>query len=191
MKKALEKWQEFLLHSDSYNNMETLFFEKTGSIKREKAELEKELGVKITIQGRKITLEGNPMDEYEAGIILDAISFGFKVKIALTLLDEDKIFRKLPMKNFTRRKNLKEVRARVIGTEGKTRRTIENIASCDVVINDNTVGVIGSAESIENATTALSNLIKGSKQANVYRFLERMNAQKITGDLGLKKQDKK
>jgi rRNA processing protein Krr1/Pno1 len=61
------------------------------------------------------------------------------------------------------------------------------------VLHDNTVGIIGPAETIEEATTAIGNLIRGSKQANIYRFLERMNAaKKIKSDLGLKpdKEDK-
>ena len=72
----------------------------------------------------------------------------------------------------------------------KTKHTIEQISSCDVLINEdeNSVGLIGSAEQIEEATTAITNLIRGSKQANVYRFLERMNAEKrqMDTDLGLK-----
>ena len=99
----------------------------------------------------------------------------FQKKKALQLLDPEATFRKIHIKNFTRRKNIGEVRARLIGTEGKTKRTLEEIGSCDIIIGDTEVGIIGSAENIEKTTTAITNLIKGSKQANVYRFLERMN----------------
>jgi len=38
--------------------------------------------------------------------------------------------------------------------------------------------VIGHAEDIGYATTAIANLIKGSKQSNVYNYLERINKEK-------------
>lgn len=158
--------------------METIYFEKINSLKREKQEIEKKLNVVITIQGKKASVEGPPLQEYEAFIILEAISFGFSVKKALSLQDEQLMFRKLPIKNFTKRKNLYEVRSRLIGTEGKTKKTIEAISNCSLVIKDSAIGIIGSAENIDEATTALTNLIRGSKQANIYRYLERMNAEK-------------
>lgn len=158
--------------------METLYFVKVRELKKEKDKLEKKLEVKINIEGKKVTIDGEAFKEYEAKIILEAMQFGFSAKQALSLTDEELVFRKIPMKNFTRRKNMHEVRGRVIGREGKTKRTIEDISNCEVVINENTIGIIGPATGIEEATTAITNLIKGTKQANVYRFLERMNTGK-------------
>ncbi len=158
--------------------METIYFEKISELKKNKKELEKKLNIVITIKGKTATIQGSPFNEYEASLILDAISLGFSAKKALQLADEQFIFRKLPVKNFTKRKNLHEVRARIIGKQGKTKRTIEEISGCNIIIKDNTIGLIGPSESIETATTALTNLIRGSKQANVYRYLERMNAER-------------
>lgn len=169
--------------------METIIFEKTREIKKERTSLEKKLNVKITIKGNDVTIEGEPFAEYEAARLISAIQFGFSAKKALTLLEEDTIFRVINIKDFTRRKDMYEVRSRIIGKEGKTRKTVEEISGCFIIIKeDNTLGVIGSAESIDEATTAITNLIRGSKQANVYRFLERMNAtkKKQVSDLGLK-----
>ncbi len=166
---------------------ETIFFEKTASLIQAKPELEKKLNIKINITGRKVEIEGSTVNEYEAMIVLDAINSGFSPKDALLLANEGYIFRKINMKDFTRRKNLDDVKARVIGTEGKTKRTIEEISGCKLVIKDKIVCIIGLAESIKDATTAITNLIKGSKQANVYSYLERMNREKAEKpDLGLK-----
>jgi rRNA processing protein Krr1/Pno1 len=87
---------------------------------------------------------------------------------------------------------LSEVRARLIGTHGKTRNTLQQVADCEILVTDDAVGLICRAEEIDKATTAVSNLIKGSKQANVYRFLERMNAEKkkLSEDLGIKRENK-
>lgn len=156
--------------------MEMVFFEKTGEIRRTREELEQKLNVKIDLKGRKAEITGETFDEYQASIILEAISFGFSTKKALLLTEEGMVFIKIPIKNYTRRKNLKEVRARVIGREGKTKRTIEQVSGCSLVINENEVGVIGLAEDVEEAKTALASLIKGTKEGNVYKYLENLNA---------------
>ena len=175
--------------------METLYFKKVKELVNEKERLEKQLEVKINVQGKKVTVEGDSFKEYESLIILEAMQFGFSAKEALELLTEDIIFRKIPIKQFTRRKNLKEVRGRIIGKEGKTKKTIEDISGCEIKINEelNQIGLIGPAEEIEEATTAITNLIRGTKRANVYRFLERINAGKkdFSTDLGLKIKNKR
>ena len=158
--------------------MDSMYFPKIKELKKEKELVEQKLGVKLTIVGKKVTFEGEAYKEYEASIVLEAMQFGFSARKALSLTDERLAFRKIPMKNFTRRKNMQEVRSRVIGKDGKTKRTIEDISNSDVIINENTIGIICPAEEVEEANTAITNLIKGTKQANVYRFLERMNASK-------------
>lgn len=143
-----------------------------------KEELEQKLNVKIKVKGKQVEISGSPVEEYEGKNVLEALDFGFKLKDALKLIDEGTIFRKVPIKNFTRRKDLEEVRGRVIGTYGKTKHAVEEVSGCAVVVHENQVGIIGPAENIEEATTAIINLIKGSKQSNVYRFLEKMNTLK-------------
>lgn len=137
--------------------------------------IEQKLRVKISVLGKKVSYSGSPLDEYEAGIVLEAIEFGFSVKQAILLLDEDYQFRRVHIKDYTRRKNLNEIRARLIGTKGKTKRVVQSVSGCFVVIRDNDVGLIGDVEFIDAAETAVINLIKGSKQSNVYHYLEQMN----------------
>lgn len=163
--------------------METLFFDKTGELRKNQAQLEEKLGVTIKIQGKKVIFEGSPVNEYTASAVLDAVSFGFSVKEALTLCTDTISFRRIPIREFTRRKNLKDVRSRLIGREGKTRRTIEEISGCSVIISESAVGIIGNASAIDDATQAIIRIIKGAKQANAYRLLERMNASRIKEDV--------
>ena len=68
------------------------------------------------------------------------------------------------------------VKSRVIGKEGKSKKTIENISGCDLIINSSAVGIIGPAIAIEKASTAIINLIRGSKHSNVYNYLEKNNS---------------
>jgi ribosomal RNA assembly protein len=155
--------------------MESIIFSNTSEVKKAKEELEKKLGITLEIVGKRVTIIGEGINEYEASIVLEAINLGFSAKKALVLLDPDIQFRRINIKDFTKRKNLRDVRARIIGREGKTKRTIEDLTDSTIVVKDNSIGVIGYADSIENILTALRNLIRGSKEANVYRFLEEMN----------------
>lgn len=158
--------------------METLYLERAREVDKHKELLERKLNVKLHRTGRKLTVEGTPFNEYEANFVFEAINFGFPVDTALMLKEEDITFKRIKVKDFTRRKDLTTVRSRVIGTQGRTKRTIETIANCHMCIQGNEVGLIGAANEIEYALTALTNLIRGSKQANVYKFLERVNTQK-------------
>lgn len=167
--------------------MDTIYFKNIRKLKENQKIIENRLKIKLIIHGKQVTLEGQPINEYEAQQILEAFDFGFELKDALQLTNENFIFRKLNIKDFTRRKDLNEVRGRIIGKEGKTKRTIENISDVAVVVHEKEIGIIGYADSIEEATQGITNLIRGSKQGNVYGFLERMNtARKDKIDLGLK-----
>ncbi len=170
--------------------MEEVFVRKIEDIKKNKAEIERKLNVKITIVGNRVSYEGDSLDEYEASLVFEAISFGFSIKVALNLKIEDNTFKVIHIKEHTRRK-LKDVKSRLIGTEGKTRRIISDISNCFVLINESDVGIIGYVEDVENACTAVINLIRGSKQANMYQYLERMNRTKKEEDFNISIKNKK
>lgn len=142
------------------------------------SELESKLHVKISLSPGQIQFEGESYDEYAASLVFDAVDFGFNVKKALQLCDEETIFRRIHIKDHTRRKNLADVRARLIGSHGKTRRVIETVSNCDVIIHDTEVGILGNVNDVDGAETAVISLIKGTKQTNVYRYLEKRNAQR-------------
>lgn len=158
--------------------MQTIHFPRLLEIKRNKTELEKKLNVKIIIQGHKITIKGDILDEFEASKVLDAINFGFSAKQAISLKDDSMALKIINIKDFTKKKNLQIVRARLIGRKGRTKRTIENLTDCKIVIKDNEVGIIGDIESVEEIITAMGGLIRGTKQSNTYRYLEKMNKRK-------------
>ncbi len=147
----------------------------SGRVKKKKQELEKRLNVRIAVNGGQVRFEGLPLDEYGAALVFEAIAFGFSVQKALLLIEEDYHFRKIRIRDYTRRKNLRDVLSRIVGTKGKTKRTIEKISGCFLIIRDYDVGIIGDSESIEHAVTAITHIIRGSKQANMYKYLERMN----------------
>jgi len=158
--------------------METVYSKRLVEIKREHKYLERMLKVKISVRGRLVTLEGEPLDEYAALQVFEAINTGFSARTSTLILDENFVFEKLQIKDYTKRKDLEIVRGRIIGTHGRTKHTIQQISGCEIKIQENTIGIIGPADRIQYAITAITNIIRGSKQGNAYKYLERINAQK-------------
>jgi ribosomal RNA assembly protein len=158
--------------------METIYLQKTNELKREKEFLEYALKVAIKIRGKKISVEGDALDEYEAIKVLEAMNYGFSARTAALIIGGEFVFREIPIKEHTRRKNLELVRGRLIGTHGKTKNTLEQISGSVIRIKDNTVAVIAPAEEISYITTAITNILKGTKQQNSYKFLERINTKR-------------
>lgn len=165
--------------------METIYCEKIPRIIKNKKRLEEKLNVKIKNRGKEVTIEGKPEDEYIAEKVIDALNFGFPFSIALRIKDENNTFEIMNIKDYTKRKDLKRIRARIIGKGGRSLATFHQLTKCNFELKDNSVGIIGNPEYIENAQEAITSLIKGSKHANVYSHLEKHQIKPVV-DLGLK-----
>lgn len=167
--------------------MKTIICEKIPRIIKNKKRLEKLLGVTIKNRGKEVTISGTPENEYIAEKVIDALEFGFPFSTALLIKSEDNVLEILNIKDYTKRKDLERIRARIIGKAGKTLKTLCDLTKCHFELKDNYVAIIGSSEFIENAQDAIISIIKGSKQTNVYKYLE---THKVTepDDLGLKGQ---
>ncbi len=169
--------------------MEKIICENVSRIIKNRDRLEKVLKVKITTQGKEVSMEGTAEDEYIAGKVIEALDFGFPFSAALLIQEEDFMFEILNIKDHTKRTDLVSIRARIIGKDGKTLKTLSNLTKCNIELKDNRLGIIGSAEHIRTAQEGIMTLIRGSKQANVYSFLEKHQPQPIV-DLGLKEPKK-
>ncbi len=159
-------------------------------INKNRLKIERVLKLKITIKEKEVTIEGKAEDEYIGEKVINALDFDFPLDVALMIKKDDFLFETLNVKDFTRRKDLETVRARIIGTGGKTLRTLNNLTECYFELKDNEVGIIGSPENIKGAQDAVVSIIQGAKQSNVYSYLEKHRVQPVV-DLGLKEPKKK
>src|SRR2546425_364252 len=92
-------------------------------------------------------------------------------------LDEDGYFEVLDIKDSAHSKNrVAQIRARLIGTRGKTRRLIEELTGVEVSVWGHTVALIGGTFEMAIAREAVFMLLRGSEHKTVYRFLERKRA---------------
>jgi len=166
--------------------MKVILVEKLFRITKNRVKLENTLEVKITNRGREVSVQGKPENEYIAEKVIDALNFGFPFAAAISIKNEENVFEFLNIKDHTKVKDLKRVRGRIIGKEGRTLKTISNISDCYLERRENEIGIIGPTENIEHAQNAIISIIKGSKQTNAYAGLEK-SKQRPVGDLGLKK----
>jgi len=165
--------------------MRTIICEKFPRILKNKKRLEEALDIKIENRGKEIFIEGGGEEEYIAEKVIDALNLGFPFSIALLIKEEDFEFEILNIKDFTKTHNLERVRARIIGKNGKTLKTLSILTKCYFELKDNCVCIIGESEYMKNAQDAIIAIIQGSKHSNVYSYLEK-NQVKSEIDLGLK-----
>jgi ribosomal RNA assembly protein len=172
--------------------MQEIYIEEIQKVIQNKNKLESELNVKIENKGKLVFVSGEAPDEYLAIKVLESINLGFSISRALLLKNEEILLRIIPLKNITRRKNLHDIKARIIGTNGKAVKTLNELTDCAISICDNKIGIIGNIEDIDEAYRAVTSLVQGSKHGNVYSKLEKeKKIKRIERKLNLKIKDNK
>ena len=169
--------------------MKKLIIGNLGRIKKAIPKVEDKIKIRVSLNKNNVIIKGSEINEFLVEKILHAADFGFDIEDALLLKNPDFSLEFIDIKGHTHRKNLKEVRSRVIGTQGKAKNTIAELTGGVVVVQDNKVGIIVDSDHLEAACQALVSLIHGSKHGNVFSYLERRNAKLgrvDKGDLGLK-----
>jgi KH domain-containing protein len=162
-------------------------------VKKAVPKIEKKLGVKILVNKHNFKISGKEYQEYLGYTILRAVDFGFDVEDAFLLMDENFVLEFVEIKEHTRRKNLKDVRARVIGRNGRAMKTIEELTGSVLFLRDNRLGIIVCSENLDVTVQAVESLIRGAKHSNVFSYIEKnkFGGGFIKDDLGLTKEAKK
>jgi ribosomal RNA assembly protein len=148
---------------------------KNGEIKKT---IEEETKTKIKVDSKEgdVVVKG----KYALGLlnareVIKAISRGFNPDYALLLLKSDYLFETIDVTDYAgkSKKTLARLKGRVIGKEGKGRKTIEDLTHCYICVYGKTISIIGEPENATNARRAIDSLVQGSPHANVYRWLEK------------------
>ena len=135
--------------------------------------------LKINSEIGDVFIDGESINVFNCLNIIKAIARGFNPDVALKLLNEDYSFEIIPIEEFSRnKKDLVRIRSRLIGTEGKARKSIEQLTGTDIMIYGKTVCIIGKIENVLLARHGIINLLQGSKHGNVYSYLEKQKSKK-------------
>jgi len=147
---------------------------KKGETKKELEDLTK---TKIIIDSKEgdIFLSGNDaLSVFDVVVVIKAIGRGFNSDIAFLVLKQDYIFEFINTNDFAKTKNDSiRLKGRVIGSEGKSRNTIEELTETNISVYGKTIGIIGLQENVASARKAIESLLSGSPHSNVFRFLEK------------------
>ena len=148
-----------------------------------KSDVEERLQVKLDIEseggGVEITLSETATDPsllLRAKDVVTAIGRGFAPDQAFRLIrNEETTFDFIDLRIIFGRSDsdIRRVKSRIIGMNGKTRRTIEELTEADVVVYGHTVGFIGTFEQVDVARNAVQMIIQGSEHHTVYNFLQK------------------
>jgi len=148
-----------------------------------KKSIETKLSVRLQIDSESgeinIVLADNASDPsilFRAKEVITALGRGFSPEHAFRLVRDDQAvldiidLRMVFGKSET---DIKRVKSRIIGMNGKTRKLIEELTDCYLAVYGHTVGLIGGIENEQVAREAVQMLVRGSMHSTVYRFLHR------------------
>ena len=135
-----------------------------------KKQIEKMLSVQLRIEsetgGITIILAEDAEDPsvlFKTKDVVTAIGRGFSPERAFRLVrDEEAVLDIIDLRTVFGKSesDLRRVKGRIIGMNGKTRKIIEELTEADVVVYGHTVGMIGKIEQVEAAREAIQMLIR-------------------------------
>jgi ribosomal RNA assembly protein len=143
-----------------------------------KKHIEEETNSKIFVDSKegdvRITGEDS-LGLFSAREIIKAIGRGFSPEVALNILKSDYAFELLNLSDYVGKsqKSAMRLKSRIIGTEGKTRKHIEDITETNLSVYGKTIGIIGEAEHVMLARRAIESLLAGATHTSAYRWLEK------------------
>lgn len=142
-------------------------------------EIENRAEVRLDIDSEtgavKVESIGDPVTALKGPDIVKAIGRGFAPEDAFRLLDDDMmLFDLIDIGDVARnKKDLKRIKGRLIGENGRTRELMEELTGASVVIYGSTFGMIGGPEQVDAVREAAEMILEGAPHGSVYSFLER------------------
>ncbi|HVC58600.1 MAG TPA: KH domain-containing protein [Candidatus Acidoferrales bacterium] len=127
----------------------------------------------IMVTEGTIELEGEPYAEFSAKGVLAAFGRGFDVDVAAKLVENDYYFTTKDIGHlFGSSKRVMQVKARIIGENGRTKRYIEEVTGARISVYGDTVSFIGTIDEITEAEAAMDTLIDGGTHKLAYMRME-------------------
>jgi ribosomal RNA assembly protein len=153
---------------------------KNGKVK---GEIQHKCNVLIEIDSKTgdaiISSQSEPMstrmEPFKAVEVITAISKGFSPGRAYRLIEGDEdTFQLIDLRDYAGKSSnsMERIKGRIIGQEGKSRRTIEDLTGAYISVYGHSVGMIGKSDQIKIASDAVTMLSKGKSHKSVYTMLQ-------------------
>ena len=117
----------------------------------------------------------DPVKAMKLPDVIKAIGRGMAPKAAIRLFDDRHFFEMVDLRDFVgkRSNRQRQIRSRIIGSQGKVRRLIENLTDTEITIYKSTVVIIGEEEGLFAVRQAIEMLAGGSEHGSVLGYLEK------------------
>jgi len=119
--------------------------------------------------------------------VIKAVGRGFTPEKAMKIFDDDDVYvEMIDIKDAIgdRQAQVQRARGRLIGSQGKTRKLIEDLADVDMCVYGNTVTLMGNSISLPIAKQACVMLLHGSEHSTVYHYLESQRPRLRIAEMG-------
>lgn len=156
--------------------MRKILISSPEKIKKALPKIKAKIDIHADLKRTYVVINGQEFNEVIVEKIIQALDFGFEFDDAMMLLKDDRDLSYVNVKEHTHRKNLAEIRARIIGTDGKAKQTIQTLTDSAIVIHNNVVGIIADTQHMPYTIQGIISLIQGAKHGNVFSYIERQNA---------------
>jgi ribosomal RNA assembly protein len=157
-----------------------------------KKEIEDRLQVKIEVDAEEGTVSvenvgEDVLAEWKARDIIKAIGEGLNPLKAMKLKSDDYVLEIIDLEDIVGRskKALERQKARIIGTNGKARKTVEEYTGADVSVSRKCVAVVGTPERADAAREAITLICRGMPHGVVYKLLQKKSRELKEKDFSL------
>ena len=124
-------------------------------------------------------MDGEGGDVWAAQQVLKALDYGFLPQRAFKLFNDNYFVEVLDLGMLLRNdKAVTRYKGRIIGSEGKAKKALEELSDAYIAVSGNSVVLIGTFEDLRDVKQAIMLLLEGATNHSVFAFLERRNKQK-------------
>ncbi len=143
-----------------------------------KKEVEEQTKCKIEVDSKEGDVTITSKDAVEivtAREVVKAIGRGFNPEIAYQLLKPNYMLEIIDIQDYVGKSKKDEIRVkgRIIGTEGKSRKVIEDLTDTYISVYGKTIAIIGEIDHIGLTRRAIESLLAGSPHSTIYAWLEK------------------
>ncbi len=150
--------------------------EKNGALLKD---IEKKGEVEIKLADGQLEIEGEGGTPWIASQVLKAIDFGFLPQHAYKLF-KDNFFLEIVDLDIvlSNDKAIERLKGRIIGEQGRAKKTLQELTGAWIAISGNKVVVLGEFENLQLAKEGVLRLLEGAPHTGVYAYLERRNSER-------------
>ena len=77
-----------------------------------------------------------------------------------------------------KKSRIQQIKGRIIGTQGKAKKTLEFLSGCWIAVGEDKVALLGGFQELKSQKEAVIRLLEGKTHGTVYSFLEKKKAYK-------------